>query len=394
MWKSEPLARTVHIAAYSAACSLGATAAEIGDALFGATPPAVSGRARLISGREVPVGRLPFALAPHEAIPDSRSNRLLAHCLAPLLPILEHAIASVGARRVGIVLGSSTAGIDLATDAVVGLKRESAPIAPDVLARQELFDPVRAAQAMLPASGPVYAISTACTSGAKSLAAAGRMIATGLCDVVLCGGVDTIGSLTLNGFDALDALASGVSNPFSVHGSGSNLGDGAALFVLTAAPAAWRLAGWGESSDAHHVSSPDPSGAGAILALDKALGAAALPASAIGYIHLHGTGTVLNDAMEARAVNSLFGPDMPCSSTKPMTGHTLGAAGALQAAFCLMAMERGQLPPQRWDGHYDPALPPVNIVGKAATAPHRLDALLSANYAFGGNNIGLVLARS
>lgn len=388
------MARTIHIAAYAAACSLGATVEEIGDALFGGCPPALGGRARLISGREVPVGRLPFAPAFSEKVPDSRSNRLFAHCLTPLVPVLEDAIAKFGASRIGIVIGSSTAGIDLATDALTGLRRNGTPIACDVLMRQELFDPVRAARATISVGGPAYAISTACTSGAKAMAAAGRMIVTGLCDVVLCGAVDTIGSLTLNGFDALDALSGGVSNPFSVNRSGINLGDGAALFVMGAMPAGYRLAGWGESSDAHHVSSPDPSGAGAMLALNKALAAAAMPASRIDYVHLHGTGTALNDAMEARAVNAVFGADMPCSSTKPLTGHTLGAAGALQAAFCLMAMDRGMLPPQLWDGCYDPALPALNIVGKPAKAARRMDAVLSANYAFGGNNIGLVFARS
>jgi len=384
--------RPVHIRAFSAACALGASPDEIAANLFSETPPVLAGSAHLISGRTVPTGALRFDLpaAGEGVIGQTRSNRLLAHVLGPLLGELETAIAEVGPRRVGVVIGTSTTGISEAADAIQRWK-SGAP-APDaaVLARQELFDPVRAALAMVAAQGPAYGISTACTSGSKAIAAAARMIAVGICDVVLCGGVDTLSELTLNGFDALDALSDAVSCPFSVSRRGINLGEGSALFVLTAAPARYRLAGWGESSDAYHISSPDPSGAGAELALRKALAMAGIAPESVDYVHLHGTGTALNDAMEARAVNAVFGADMPCSSTKPMTGHTLGAAGALQTAFCLMAMEQGRLPPHPWDGQSDPELAPIRLVGSPQSA--RIDRTISANYAFGGNNIALVIA--
>jgi 3-oxoacyl-[acyl-carrier-protein] synthase-1 len=234
-------------------------------------------------------------------------------------------------------------------------------------------------------------VSTACTSGAKAIAAGGRLIRAGLCDAVVCGGVDTLCGLTLNGFASLEAVSSQVSRPFSVNRDGINIGEAVALFVLSAEPSRWRLAGWGESSDGYHVSAPDPTGAGAVLAARKALAAAGLTARDIGYVHLHGTGTRLNDPMEAGLINRLFGPELPASSTKPLTGHTLGAAGACQAAFCLMAMDRGRLPPHIWDHQADPALAPVRLVepGESAAA---LRYCYSASYAFGGNNAALVLA--
>lgn len=386
------LPRPVYIRAFSTACALGGSSQEVADNLFSERPPALAGSARLISGRTVPTGRLRFdPLAISEgSIGQTRSNRLLAHVLTPLLGELEAATAVVGPRRVGVVIGTSTTGIGEASDAI-RLWKGGAP-APDaaVLARQELFDPVRAALTMVAAQGPAYGISTACTSSAKAIAAAARMITVGMCDVVLCGGVDTLSELTLNGFDALDTLSETVSCPFSVNRRGINLGEGSALFVLTAAPARYRLAGWGESSDAYHISSPDPSGAGAELALRKALAMAAIAPEAVDYVHLHGTGTALNDAMEARAVNTVFGAETPCSSTKPMTGHTLGAAGALQMAFCLMAMKQSRLPPHLWDGQSDPDLAPIHLVGSPQSA--RIDRTISANYAFGGNNIALAIA--
>ena len=218
------------------------------------------------------------------------------------------------------------------------------------------------------------------------------MIAAGLSDMVVCGGVDTLCDLTLNGFASLEALSGKVSNPLSVNRDGINLGEGIALFVLSAQPSAWRVAGWGESSDAYHISAPDPAGSGAELAARKALNAAGVSARDIGYVHLHGTGTRLNDQMEAGVMSRLFGDDVPVSSTKPMTGHTLAAAGACQAAFCLMGMERGRLPPHLWDGHADPDLAPLRLAAVGETAPG-LRYCYSASYAFGGNNAALILAR-
>ena len=206
-------------------------------------------------------------------------------------------------------------------------------------------------------------------------------------------GSNSLCDLTLNGFAALKSLSDGVCNPFSANRKGINIGEGGALFVLSAKPSAFRLAGWGESADAYHISAPDPEGRGAEAAMRRALdGAGCLPAD-IGYLNLHGTATKLNDLMEARAVSRVFGSELPCSSTKPMTGHMLGAAGACEAAFAMMALDAGRLPAHLWDGEADPELPPVRLVARAGEASDSHRAM-SCSYAFGGNNIALVLEKT
>jgi 3-oxoacyl-[acyl-carrier-protein] synthase-1 len=209
---------------------------------------------------------------------------------------------------------------------------------------------------------------------------------------VICGGVDSLCGLTLNGFAALDALSSDICNPMSVNRNGLNIGEGGALFLLTRDEGRFALEGWGESVDGHHMSAPDPAGRGAETAIRKALAAVGTDASGLDFVHMHGTGTKLNDQMESRVVARVFGLDIPCASTKPLTGHTLGAAGAVQAGLCLLAMERGLLPPHVWDGARDPELPAIRLAAVAEAANPR--RILSASYAFGGNNVALVLAQA
>ncbi len=386
--------RQLHIQAYGVACALGRDAAEVAQRLFSPAPPVVAGIAQLGDGRTVPVGALGFDLpaATDAVVGHSRNNRLLAHAYREVANATAQSIERVGPGRVGVVLGTSTAGI-AEGEAAARRRLDGAPWdRPDQFRRQELSDLARAGAALSGAKGPAYVVSTACSSGAKALAAAARLIRADLCDAVLCGGVDTLCQTTLNGFAALEALSTTVSNPFSANRDGINIGEGAGLFLLSAAPSPWRLAGWGESSDAHHLSAPDPSGAGAEIAARKALDLAGLSVADIGYVHLHGTGTRLNDPMEAALVHRLFGPDTPASSTKPLTGHTLGAAGACQAALCLMALREGRLPPHVWDGVRDPALATIRLVATGETAAD-LRYCYSASYAFGGNNAALILAR-
>jgi 3-oxoacyl-[acyl-carrier-protein] synthase-1 len=217
------------------------------------------------------------------------------------------------------------------------------------------------------------------------------LLQAGLCDVVVAGGIDSLCDLTLNGFAALESLSSDVCNPFSVHRRGINLGEGGALFVLSRLPSPVRLAGWGETADAYHISAPDPEGTGAEAAMRRALARAGCNPGAISYLNLHGTATKLNDLMEARAVSRVFGDDIPCSSTKPMTGHMLGAAGACEAAFTMMALQTGKLPAHIWDGEADSEMPSVRLVARTGEANSSMRRAMSCSYAFGGNNIALVL---
>jgi len=378
----------VFIADYSIACALGMNRSAVAEALFAANPQRVRDSAELGSGRVVPVGRLPGELdAP---LQQTRTNRVVAHCYAPLVAAVDAAKARYGANRIGVVIGTSTSGIGEGGEAIKAKLADGALPASFELARQQLGDPALFAARLAGVSGPYYVVSTACTSGARAIAAGARLIKAGLCDAVVCGGVDSLCDLTLNGFAALDSLSDAPCNPMSVNRNGLNLGEGGALFLLTRDAAAFRVAGWGESVDGHHMSAPDPEGKGAEAAMRSALAMAQTERSAIDFLHLHGTATKLNDQMEAAVVDRVLGLDTPCASTKPLTGHTLGAAGAVQAALCLLAMEQGRLPPHIWDGARDPELPAIRLARAGETGALR--QVLSASYAFGGNNAALVLA--
>lgn len=378
----------IHINAFAVACALGYDNRAVAQKLFAASPAPVSDVAELLDGRIVPVGRLPFTLP--TVANETRTNRLIEHCYAQIADAVTDLREHFGPARLGVVMGTSTSGVSEAGEAI--RQKLTAGDWPEgfLLQAQLLGDTARYTASRCGALGPYYTISTACTSGARALAAAARLLRAGLCDAVVCGGADSLAPLTLNGFAALDSLSNEPSNPMSRNRKGLNIGEGGALFLLSRVAGRYRLAGWGESSDAHHISAPDPSGVGASIALRKAIDMAGIEPPQIDYIHLHGTATLLNDRMEAGVIARMFGDAIPASSTKPLTGHTLGAAGAVQAAFCLMALEQGQLPPHVWDGEQDPELPIIRLVqpGERRSLSH----VLSASYAFGGNNTALVLA--
>lgn len=324
---------------------------------------------------------------------DCRNNRLCLTALGQMRAAIETVVARYGTDRIGVVLGTSTSGI-ASGEAAVEYKRRHGVFPPEFrYEQQEIGTLAPAAARVLRVSGPAYTISTACTSGAKALAAARNLLLLGVCDAVIAGGVDTLCRLTVSGFAALDSITAEHCNPMSRARNGINVGEAAALFVLTRDPAAVALRGVGESSDAHHISAPDPSGRGAELAIRAALADAGIAASAVGYVNMHATGTQKNDEMESKVMARVFGGATPASGTKPLTGHTLGAAGALEAAFCWMALTGdGRLPPHVWDGQADPELPPLRLV----TVGETLDVprwAVNNNFAFGGNNVSLVFSR-
>lgn len=246
--------------------------------------------------------------------------------------------------------------------------------------------------------GPTLTLSTACSSSARSLASARSLLRLGLCDAVIAGGSDSLCGLTTNGFSSLQAVSPDVCNPMSANRNGLNLGEGAAVFLLTREAGGIQLAGVGESSEAHHMSAPDPEGGGAITSMRGALRDARLETNRVRYLNLHGTATPLNDAMESRAVLDVLGDDVPCSSTKPLVGHTLGAAGATELAFCWLVLDRREgdelvLPPHVFDGMRDPDLPLLRLAGKAERihAPEPV-ALMTNSFGFGGNNCTLLIS--
>jgi 3-oxoacyl-[acyl-carrier-protein] synthase-1 len=376
---------------FAVACALGVDKQAVGDQLASSNPRRLHETAKLIDGRETTVGRMEIETANPRG--RSRTNELVARLVDDLRPAIDDAIGKHGAARVGIVLGTSTTGIN---EAARDLKQKLDTGAwPEGFrfARQELGDTVAFAAGYAGVAGPGYVVSTACTSGGKAMATAARLLETGLADAVICGGVDTLADLTLNGFAALESIAPSVCNPMSVNRCGINIGEGGALFLMSRDPGPWRLEGFGESSDAHHASAPDPSAAGAEIAVRKALATSGTTTADVGFVHLHGTATRLNDQMEAVLVERVFGLDMPCASTKPLTGHTLGAAGAIQAGLSLLAMERGVYPPHVWDGMRDPELAPIRLASPGERPATGLNRVLSLSFAFGGNNIALMLGR-
>ncbi len=386
----------IFINTFSISSPLGADTATNAENLFAGDQRGLLSTMALVDGRPVPVGRVSVDLQiPPEAVAAdrSRNNRLILHCLRGIESDIRTMKDSCESGRVGVVLGNCTSGI---LEAEAALKnRLAAGEWPDEYdyARQEPGDPALFLSSVLGVMGPAYTISTACTSGAKAIASGARLIQADLCDVVLCGGADILCELTVNGFAALEAVSSEICNPFSRNRGGINIGEGAALFVLSRKPAELRLAGWGESSDAYHISAPHPEGVGAEISIRQALAHARLTPGDIGYLNLHGTGTRLNDAMEALVVDKVFGHALPCSSTKALTGHMLGAAGSCEAAFiALSLLGGGTLPPHLWDGEHDPDLPRIALVdARGARSDKRY--MMSCSYAFGGSNIALILGR-
>lgn len=380
-------------------CALGADRAAIEGRLFGGSSGLETTDA-CSPGRPLALGRVDAALPAVDALPlrlRSRNNALALAALAQIRPQVDAAIARYGAARVGIVVGTSTSGV-AATEAALAAHALHGALPDDFhYGQQEMGSPAAVLAHVLGAGGPAYVHSSACSSSAKALASAARLIGMGLCDAVVTGGVDTLCAFTVAGFSALESVSAAQCNPLSAGRNGINIGEGAALFLMTREPSAVALCGWGESSDGHHMSAPDPLGGGACASMTQALRRAGIDASAIDYVNLHGTATVQNDAMEARAVADLFGAAVAVSSTKPLTGHTLGAAGAVEAALCWLAMQdenpEGRLPPHLWDGVQDPALPVLNVVGPGMRLGRPLRWALSNSFAFGGSNATLVFGR-
>jgi 3-oxoacyl-[acyl-carrier-protein] synthase-1 len=368
--------------------------------LFSGSRAGLAERHDLLFDRAVTVGVVDAVLpAARPAESGCRNNRLMQLVLDEIAEPLARAVRLYGSDRIAVVLGTSTSGI-AEGGAAVELHRRTGDW-PDGFSyrRQELGGLARHAATYLGLTGPAYTVATACSSSAKAFASARRLIRAGVVDAAVVGGADTLCRLTLNGFNAIEALSPTRCNPFSRNRDGITIGEGAAAFLLEPGDDPVRLLGVGETSDAYHASAPAPDGAGAAAAMREALADAGLSPGDIGYVNLHGTGTTLNDAMESHAMTSVFGRLVPASSTKPMTGHMLGSAGACEAAFLWLTLSptynpEGMLPPHLWDGMKMPDLPPLNLVAIGDRLPpgNRM-AMLSNSFAFAGSNATLVLGR-
>lgn len=325
---------------------------------------------------------------------DCRNNRLgwLGLQQDRLPDAIAGTVARHGAARVALVLGTSTASIGSTEDAYRRLDHGHFP---EDLRRPEIHTPHSLAAFVADATGiagPALTISTACSSSAKVFASAERLIRLDLADAALVGGVDTLCDSVLFGFHSLELVSTQACRPFDMHRDGISIGEAAAFALLErvgAAPRAPRLIGHGESSDAHHMSTPHPEGRGALAALDDALARAGIDADAVDYVNLHGTATPKNDEVEAKLLPR-FPQRTRASSTKGFTGHTLGAAGALEAVFALLAIEHGTVPPNLGCGEPMPEAAPWLAL---QPAQQRVDIALSNSFGFGGNNACLVFGR-
>ncbi|KRC70813.1 3-oxoacyl-ACP synthase [Achromobacter sp. Root83] len=383
-------------------CALGAGIEAVSRAAFAGDTAGMQAQTGWVDGRALTLGSHRGALPP---LPDSlplhhhsRNNQLLLAAATQIEPRLREAVARYGPGRVAVILGTSTSGVNDNAPAFRQLReRDAWPDTYDYR-RQALSSPAAFFAAWLGTTGPAYTLSTACTSSARALLSAHRLLRLGLCDAVVCGGADTLCRLTINGFATLEAIDEARCVPFSANRRGINIGEAGVVFLMERAPAdanAVALLGGGASSDAWHMSAPDPTGAGARRAMLAALRSSEVDAHAIGWLNLHGTGTTHNDAMESHATHSVFPQGVPCASTKALTGHALGAAGALEAALCWITLSAGnasgRLLPHVWDGQADPALPPLQF----STPGHRYAQgqprlAMSNSFAFGGNNASLV----
>lgn len=392
---------TVYLQELGLLCALGHGVPAVRSAMFQRDHPgSLKATDRYSPGRVLHLGLVDADLP---ALPDlshvyqTRNNAMAWAALAQIRPAVDAAIARYGAHRVAIVMGTSTSGLPEGEAARAQFERTGTWPDGFDYAQQELGNLAEFMAVALGVKGIAYVISTACSSGAKALASGARLLQSGLADAVIAGGCDVLGAFTVAGFSALESVSAEVCNPLSVNRRGINLGEGAAIFLMGRELGPVRLAGWGETSDAHHMSAPDPTGQGAMRSMRAALARAGLQPQAIDYLNLHGTATPHNDAMESLAVAEVLGQAVPVSSTKPMTGHTLAAAGAIEAAFgwlTLVDNPKGLLPPHWWDGRADPALPGLAVVGPGAALGRAPRHVLSNSFAFGGSNATLLLGAS
>ena len=393
-----PLALSSFTASSALGCGLPATLAALHAGRSGLAPCAFESVTLDTCVGEVAgvdASALPPALS---AEFDCRNNRLawLGLNQDGFAQAVERAAGRYGRARLGIFLGTSTSGI-LETELAYRRRDPAGALPADFryAGAHNSFSLAAFVRRALRLGGPAVVISSACSSSAKAFASARRAIETGVIDAALVGGVDTLCLTTLYGFHSLQLVSRTPCRPFDVARDGISIGEAAAFALLEpaagSAAGSVLLLGTGESSDAYHMSSPPPDGAGARAAMQAALDDAGLTPADIDYVNFHGTGTPNNDEAEGRAVAGVLGTHLPGSSTKGATGHTLGAAGALEAVICALALQEGLMPGGVNTTQVDPALP-VHYLRANRNAPLR--RVISNSFGFGGTNCSLILGRA
>ncbi len=379
------------ITGFSMCNAIGSTRDEVRQALFdghcGLGPSPIELPFETVVGAvDTKLPALPTALTPW----STRSTQIAALLLDDLAPEIARLQECWRPDRIAVLLGTSTGGADATEEAYRHyLSSGSMPKGYDLFKQHTFGAILHVVRELVGATGPSWMASTACTSSAKPLATAQRLLSAGMIDAAIVGGIDTLCSMTLSGFRSLDALSKGACRPFSAERDGLNIGEGGAfMLVERMGDAVAMLEGVGESSDAYHISAPHPEGLGARLAMERALEAAGCTGTSVDYVNAHGTGTRLNDVSEAAAIDSIFGREVPVVSTKSYTGHMLGAAGASEAAMAIVSLMQGFIPASLRVEPIDDKIY-VRVNDKRLEGPVR--RVVSNSFAFGGNNISVVL---
>ncbi|NRA73082.1 MAG: beta-ketoacyl-ACP synthase [Gammaproteobacteria bacterium] len=341
---------------------------------------------------------------------NSRNNQLALLAFEQISGKLKKLIVTLGDEikrplNIAVVIGTSTSGIASGEQSMQHYLASGEHEQSYHYAMQEMGATAEFIAKLAKANASVYGISTACTSSAKALISGRRLLENGLADIVIAGGVDSLCKMTVNGFNALASISATHTLPFQAQRCGINIGEGAALFIMSQSVDDIALTGFGETSDAHHISAPHPDGDGASKAMLAALESANLSASDISYINLHGTGTVQNDAMEAKAVAKVFNnstpslptiPSTPCTASKQLHGHCLGAAGAIEAGLCWLLLsdfnKGNHYPVMKLSGELDTNIASINLIAEHNSVNKPLRHCMSNSYAFGGNNASLILS--
>ena len=383
------LVGTVKVTAYAACNGLGRDLKEILSRLEkgerGFTPCPLEVPFETVCG--VVPGDLPPPPAEYEAY-DSRVLRIALLTYRSIAQQVEAAVSRWGADRVALIQGTSTGGIGVTESAYAQWVEEKTWNAAYDIKRQHEFSAFVDVLADLSGiAGPRYVVSTACSSSSKSIASARRLMEADLIDAAVVGGVDSLCFTTVRGFHSLGVLSESPCRPFGKDRMGINVGEAGALLLIEREGDGPSVLGVGESSDAFHMSAPDPEGGGAILAMRRALEDAGLDARQIDHVNAHGTGTVRNDSAEAKAIHEVFGAEVPVISTKGYTGHLLGAAGGTEAILSLLALENNWIPKSVGADILDPEIQICVAQEKIERPVHHV---LSNSFAFGGNNISVI----
>ncbi len=314
---------------------------------------------------------------------NSRCNRILLHCINQMKDELDALIEKYGSKKIGVVIATTNSGIDTFED--TGNK-----------GFLKMSNPAEFVRDYLGLNGFYCGVSTACSSGIKVFSTALKLLENGICDAVLAGGADELSKFPLAGFSSLEVLSKERSIPMSKNRKGMNIGEGGALFIVEksenySGTDGINILGIGETSDAYHAATPDPVGVQAAKAMEIAIKNAGIRSEDIDYINLHGTGTGANDIMEANAIYSVFGDSVPVSSTKPLTGHCLGASASIEIALCCRMLGQEFLLPHIYDGEYDEKLPKLRLA-KLGEKSEKINCVMCNAFGFGGTNAVIILS--